>query len=336
MKKQSPRISVALGSHNGEQFIGEQIASILVQTRPVDEIVLSDDASSDRTIEIVEEAVSAHRDAHGTAPELVVLRNDPPLRVTKNFEQALLATTGDLVALCDQDDVWHPRRIERLSAPFEDDAVLLVFSNARQVDAAGEPLGHNLFEAAAISKSERALVHEGFAFKQFLRRNLATGATVLLRRVLVDVAAPFPAAWLHDEWLAVIAAAFDGVCVVDEPLTDYRQHGANQIGMRKLDLPRMLSMFAQPRTERDRRLHRRAQALAERIGSIDGPGGRGAVPGEFQAMAQEKYLFEQARQAYPEARVLRLAPVLRQLRLGRYARYGTGLKDAVRNLIQPV
>ena len=70
-------VSVALGTHNGERFIGEQIASILSQTRPVDEIVLSDDASSDRTVEIVEAAVAAHREANGAAPELVVLRNDP-------------------------------------------------------------------------------------------------------------------------------------------------------------------------------------------------------------------------------------------------------------------
>ncbi|TXJ04137.1 MAG: glycosyltransferase, partial [Aeromicrobium sp.] len=59
------KISVALGTHNGQRFVGEQIASILAQNRPVDEIVLSDDASSDRTVEIVEAAVSAHQAAHG-------------------------------------------------------------------------------------------------------------------------------------------------------------------------------------------------------------------------------------------------------------------------------
>lgn len=324
------RISVALGTHNGGRFIGEQIVSILAQTRPVDEIVLSDDASTDGTVEIVERAVAAHRGAHGAAPELVILRNDPPLRVTKNFEQALSTTTGDLVALSDQDDAWHRERIERLAARFDDPNVSLVFSNARQVDADGRYLGHDLFEALGMSAGERGLVERGRAFEQFMRRNLATGATVMLRRSLVDEAAPFPEAWLHDEWLAVVAAAHDGVRLHDECLTEYRQHGDNQVGMSKMGLRRKFGMFAQPRTERNRRLYLRAEALASRIDDL------ADVPGEYRAAAQEKYLFEQARQTYPEARLLRLIPILRQLRLGRYGRYGTGLKDAVRNLLQPV
>ena len=324
------RISVALGSHNGARFISEQISSILAQTRPVDEIVLSDDASSDDTVSIVEGHVAIHRSIHGTAPDLVVLRNNPALRVTKNFEQALNATTGDLVALCDQDDVWHPERIAKLEARFDDASVLYVFSNARQVDAAGEYLGHDLFTALAMSEGERRLVEIGDAYRQFLRRNLATGATVMMRRSLVDAATPFPEGWLHDEWLAVVAALQGGVRMYDEALTDYRQHGNNEVGMTKLGLQQKFKMFAEPRTERNRRLFVRAQALAARITSLDG-----ASPEQIAA-AQEKYLFEQARQAYPRARALRLIPIAKQLRLGRYTRYGTGLKDAVRNLLQPV
>lgn len=324
------RISVALGTHNGERFVAEQIASILAQTRPVDEIVLSDDASTDTTVEIVERAVAEHREREGSAPELVVLRNDPPLRVTKNFEQALLATTGDLVALCDQDDVWHPERTAELSAIFDEPEALLVFSNARQVGAGGEYLGHDLFEAIGMSAAERDLVESGRAYRAFLRRNLATGATVMLRRSLVEQAAPFPEAWLHDEWLAMLAAAQGGVRLLDRSLTDYRQHENNQVGMERLGFARKLRMFAEPRTERNLRLYRRARALPPVLDSLEG------VPGEFRAAAHEKYAFEEARQAYPRARLLRLGPILRQLRLGRYARYGTGLKDAIRNLLQPV
>lgn len=324
------RISVALGTHNGAQFVAEQIRSILAQTRPVDEIVLSDDASQDRTVAIVEAAVVAQEAAFGTAPQLTVLRNEVPLRVTQNFAQAIAHCSGELVALCDQDDVWHPQRIERLAAQFDDPAVLLVFSNARQVDEHGAYLGHELFEALGMSASERSLVEQGRAFEQFLRRNLATGATVMFRRSVAELAAPFPASWLHDEWLAVVAAAHDGVRMLDESLTDYRQHGNNQVGMSKMTFARRLGMFGQPRTERNRRLYLRAEALASRIGRIEG------VPGNYRAMALEKFAFEEARQAYPESRVRRLFPILAQLRLGRYRAYGTGLKDAVRNLLQPV
>jgi len=323
-------VSVALCTHNGARFVAAQIASILQQSRPVDEIVLSDDASSDDTVGIVERAVDEHRVEHGVSPELIVFRNDPPLRVTKNFEQALLATTGDLVALCDQDDVWHPQRIELLSQKFEDPSVDFVFGNAIQVDAMGQSLGHDLFEALGLSVQERKLVESGQAYRQFMRRNLATGATAMLRRSLVDAAAPFPGEWLHDEWLAVIAAARGGVRIYDEPLTDYRQHESNQVGMERLGLRRKFAMFAQPRTERNLRLYQRAQALAERIDGITG------IPDHYRIAAREKFSFEAARQAYPEARVLRVVPILRQLLRGRYRSFGTGMKDAVRNLLQPV
>ncbi len=332
----SATVSVALGTHNGERFIGEQITSILSQTRTVDEIVLSDDASSDRTVEIVESVVAAHREVHGVAPELTILRNDPALRVTKNFEQALRQSSGDLVALCDQDDVWHPTRIERLAARFDDPNVLFVFSNARQVGAQGEYLGHDLFEAIAMNPHERGLVESGRVFEQFMRRNLATGATVMLRRSLVDAAIPFPETWLHDEWLAVVAAAFDGVRMHDEALTDYRQHGNNQVGMTKIGVGRKFAMFAQPRTERNRRLFLRAQSLDERIDELISPLDGAKANPKYREMAHQKYRFEQARQAYPEARLKRVVPVLNQLRAGSYGRYGTGLKDAVRNLLQPV
>lgn len=324
------RISVALGTHNGGRFIGDQIASILEQSRPVDEIVLSDDASADRTVTIVEEAVAAYASTGGRTPKLTVLRNDPPLRVTKNFEQALLATTGGLVALCDQDDVWHPGRIAELAEVFADPEALLVFSNARQVNADLEYLGHDLFDAIGMSSAERELLENGQAFRVFLRRNLATGATVMLRRSLVDQAAPFPDSWLHDEWLAMLAAAQDGARILDRVLTDYRQHGNNQVGMERLGFARKLRLFAEPRAERNLRLYRRARAIAPALDDLEG------VPGRYRAAAREKFAFEEVRQAYPAARLLRLAPIVQQLRLGRYSRYGTGFKDAIRNLLQPI
>lgn len=327
---QQIKVSVALCTHNGARYISEQIESILAQSRPVDEIVISDDASTDGTIEAIERVFNEHHNSTQTLPTLRLMRNDPPLRVTKNFEQALLATTGDLVALCDQDDIWESNRIERLIRRFDDPQVVFLFSNARQVDSNGADLGHDLFTALAMTERERILVASGRAYQQFLRRNLATGATVMLKRSLVDLAAPFPESWLHDEWLAVVAAAYDGVRMHDESLTRYRQHDNNQVGMRKLDFQTKLSMFAEPRTERNQRLFSRASSLAQRIDGFTG------IPGEYRAMAHEKFLFEQARQNYPDNRIFRVVPIARQLCRGRYKKYGTGLKDAVRNLVQPV
>ena len=87
---------------------------------------------------------------------------------------------------------------------------------------------------------------------------------------------------------------------------------------------------AEPRTERNRRLFLRAQALDARIEELASPIDAAKADAGYREMAHEKYRFEQARQAYPEARLMRIAPILKQLRAGNYSRYGTGLKDSIR------
>ena len=99
---------------------------------------------------------------------------------------------------------------------------------------------------------------------------------------------------------------------------------------------RKFGMLMHPRTERNKRLFLRAQALDERIDNLSSPTDGAKADPKYREMAHQKYRFEQARQAYPEARLKRIAPILTQLRAGNYSRYGTGLKDAVRNLLQPV
>jgi len=111
---------------------------------------------------------------------IVVLHNDTPLEATSNFEQAIRATTGDVVVLSDQDDVWHPDRVAHALRALGDDA-LLHFSDARLVDARGEQLS----VAADLSA-----ISDGGVFATLLRRYIATGATVAFRRSLYRCCAP--------------------------------------------------------------------------------------------------------------------------------------------------
>lgn len=332
----TPRISVALGTHNGADYLAEQLGSILAQTRAVDEIVLSDDASRDGTVELAERLVVEHRERTGpVVPELRVLRNDPPLGVTANFEQALAEASGDLIALCDQDDVWRPDRIERALAALEArPGVELVASDARLVDGAGAPLDLRLFETLGIDEQAVARL-ERTPFDELLRRNLLTGATMLVRRELVARARPFPSSWVHDEWLAMVAATGGGVAVVPEPLIDYRQHGANQIGVTKLRIDGKLGRLRAPRTARNARLLARAADLAARLPAIVVARDPDAPRAVERAVA-DKLEHERARSALPAGRLARLAPVLREWRTGRYVRYGRGPQDVLRDLVQPV
>jgi glycosyltransferase involved in cell wall biosynthesis len=321
-------ISVALCTYNGERYLQAQLESILAQSKPPGEIVLSDDASTDGTVALAESVVAGHP----SGLVLRVMRNATPLGVTKNFQQAVTATTGELIALSDQDDVWRQDRLERMSAEFDArPGLLLLHGDARLVDATGEPLGMTVFEALEVSDWERETIASGRALDVFLRRNLAVGATTLFRRTLLDAAVPFAPGWVHDEWLAVIAAA-SGSGTVDftpEPLIDYRQHGGNQIGARKLSLLGKVRRVMEPRRARNERLVTAFDGLAERLAQLP-------VTEEVLAKGRAKAAHERVRNALPEARLRRVGPVFREARTGGYSTFSRGRADMLRDLVQPV
>ncbi len=326
-----PVVSVALCTHNGSAYIVEQVTSILAQSVPAAEIVLSDDASSDDTVDLVRAAVDAHNASGASEVGLRIMRNTVALGVARNFEQAISATTGEFVALCDQDDVWQPQKLERaLAALAVQPAVSLVFSDARMVDADGSALGLSLFQTLSMTRRERRLIRRGDAFAALLGRNLVTGATVVFRRALLPVAEPFPADWIHDEWLAAVAAATGRVLMLDEQLVDYRQHGANQIGAARLSASAKLRRVAEGRAARNARLLARASELVDRLERLGGEVSPGIL-----AEARKKLEHESVRSALPAARGARLPAVVGEFLLGRYTRYGRGLMDAGRDLLQP-
>jgi glycosyltransferase involved in cell wall biosynthesis len=319
-----PSVSVALCTHNGAAYLRTQLESILNQSHPIDEIVVSDDASTDGTLEIVRQTLE------GSAVRATVLHNDPPLGVTANFEQAIRATTGDIVILSDQDDVWHPDRVEHVLRVFEGDAPpLLQFSDARLVDADGAVLPSSLFSVLELSDADRAALADGRAFETLLRRNLATGATVAFRRELLDDALPFPSAWVHDEWLTVLAAVREAVAVSTAKLIDYRQHGKNQIGVVEPTMRRKIDRVLQPRGDRNRGLAERSRVLLERLVAL------GAEPVVIE-QARRKVDIEEFRAQLPAGRIRRAIPVLRRAASGDYQRYcSQGAMDIVRDLLQP-
>jgi glycosyltransferase involved in cell wall biosynthesis len=318
-------VSVALCTHNGSRHVGRQIESILAQSRPVDEIVMGDDASHDDTIAVVTRLAAA------AGVPLRVLTSPEPLGITKNFERTILACTGDFVALSDQDDIWHPDRIERTLRGFSlSPSLALIHADAVLVDGCGSPLGSSLFEALGVTREQIALVESGRGFGLYLKRNLATGATTMLRRSLAELAAPFPSSWLHDEWLAIVAAARGELGIIPEAVIDYRQHGGNQIGAAKLSRMAKMGRLLEPGTARNARLLARASELVERLADMPG------VTFEQVEETRAKLAHEQARSDLPLSRVARPLGVLRELRTGRYGRFGRGLADAARDIVQPL
>jgi len=321
-------ISVALCTRNGARFLPDQVRSICTQDPPPRQIVVSDDGSTDGSVDVVRSTLGECRAAQTI--ELVVFENNPPLGVTRNFEQAVRACTQPLVALCDHDDVWHAGRLARMAAQFEArPELLLLHTDARLVDAQGQPLGSTLFHALEVQPTELNAIANGHAFDVLLRRNLVTGATTMFRRSLLDVALPFPPEWVHDEWLGAIAAATGVMDVMPEPLIDYRQHASNQIGARRLSMGEKIARAFAPRGDKHLGRARRAQALFERLQQL---GDR--VPATYVQAQREKVAHQRFRADLPTPRWARLAPIVAEALRGRYGRFGRAGNAIVQDLFE--
>lgn len=313
-------ISVALCTYNGARFLSKQIDSILGQTVPPAEVVVRDDGSSDDTLRIIE--------SYGDV--LTLLPAGERLGVTHNFERAMSACCGQFIALSDQDDIWEPDKLERLRQALEaDDRLRLIGSNALAIDETDRPMGFDLFSAIALTAAEKAALSSGAGFDALIKRPLFTGATVMFRRNLLDAARPFPTHWLHDEWLAIIAAATGQVRLLPDQLTRYRQHDSNVAGVKNNTTLRKLSKvrkLAPPRASRYQALRARRESLLGQLTGIKAPAG--AISKAQAALAHEEF-----RSGLPKSRALRIAPILGERRTGRYDSVDYGNREVLRDLL---
>ncbi|MFC5527012.1 glycosyltransferase family 2 protein [Rhodanobacter ginsengisoli] len=324
----SPRLSIVICTYNGAPFLQPQLESLLEQTLLPDEIVIGDDGSTDATQDILQAFAVRARDA-GIE---VQLRSHPHnLGYVENFSEAMRLATGDILFLCDQDDVWRRDKVARMAARFEGDpSLLLLHSDARLVDANGDSLRCSLFSALQLTSQEKQAIHAGAAFEVVLRRSFVTGATSAFRRELVTRALPVAANWIHDEWLAAVAAATGRIDFVDEPLIDYRQHGANQIGARRRTLAMKWADLLLPRGQMLAGEAERLQRLEEFIRQGEFPRGIERV----QQIRHKRGHFERRAAIGRLPRGRRLPVILREARLGGYRRYGTGIRSMLRDLLR--
>lgn len=213
----APSLSVCMATCNGGRWVRDQLSSILAQLGPDDEVVVSDDASTDDTVALV----------RSFADPRVRILDSPGFRSpTRNFEHALRDARGDLVALSDQDDVWLEGRVkllrELLSRPGP--AVRLVALDALVTDEAGAVTDRSLFRKIGARPGLLKNVYD----------NSYVGACLAFTRPLLDVALPFPPSIpMHDMWLGLLAEIFGEVEFVPVPMLAYRRHGANATSFRR-------------------------------------------------------------------------------------------------------
>ncbi len=220
-----PRLSIALATCNGARFLATQLDSIARQTRPPDELIACDDASTDDTAALLERFAA-------TAPFPVrIERNRANVGSTKNFEHAISLCTGEVIALADQDDVWAPAKLATIAALFAQHPQLgLAFSDGLLVDERLTPTGQRLWQNKAFPAAHQQRFDRGEGARLLLRYNVVTGAACAFRARLRPSLLPIPATWAHDAWIGIIAACLAEAKTIAAPLLLYRQHAEQQIG----------------------------------------------------------------------------------------------------------
>ncbi|HEX8116810.1 MAG TPA: glycosyltransferase family 2 protein [Pyrinomonadaceae bacterium] len=329
------RLSVALCTYNGERFLQEQLDSIAAQTRLPDELVVSDDRSTDGTRQIVESFAAA-------APFRVKLHvNEVNVGSSRNFDNAVRLCEGDVIALCDQDDVWLPEKLGRTEEVFAADADAgLVFGDAEVVGEDLSPTGRRLWDWTFTTAVQREMRRD--AFLTLLRHNVVTGATTAFRARLKPLALPIPADlnMIHDGWIALVAAAVSRVVPLHEPLIKYRRHGGQQLGVSSASgLNGSGGRFAFDDSLAGRAGYydgeiRKVERLADRLRQAAAGGAWPASLGERVGTLEEVAAHYRVRGNTQSGKFARLPAVLRELLTMRYHRYSNGLSSAALDLIR--
>lgn len=304
-------ISVALCTFNSVRFVEEQLISILDQELAVAEVVIGDDGSTDGTLDLISAVAARHVRGHVVRVAFTTASGG----VTANFSRTLAACTGDVIALADHDDVWDPNKtavlVPQLTAA---EGPAMIFTDARIVNDQRRCFGVTLFEAYGVSQVEIGSIAQGRGAEVLIRRNIVTGATAMLTRDLLNVALPIPPLFVHDEWLAFLAASVGTLLVEEKPLIDYRVHGSNQIGIPPSTLLGQARIAARGTRERYEILVNRAEALSKSLASL-------GAPQAVQELIAQKAVFETKRASMPRFMPARLPGILRRYRDGSYQRF---------------
>lgn len=203
----SINISVCMATYNGEKYIKEQLDSILSQIGENDKLIISDDSSTDNTVQIIK----SFKDNR-----IKIFENQKFKSPIFNFENALNNATGDIIVLSDQDDIWKANKIETIKKYMHN--YDLVLSDADIIDEKGNIL-HKSFYKLNGSKN---------GFIKNIVKNSYLGCTMAFNKKILDKSLPFPKDLpMHDWWIGLISEMYGKTYFIEDKLINYRRHGNN-------------------------------------------------------------------------------------------------------------
>ena len=222
MEFQNKRVSVAMATYNGEKYIKEQIESILINLKENDELIISDDGSTDHTIEIIN-SINDSR---------IKLLEGPKKGIKQNFNNAIKASTGDYIFLSDQDDIWMPNKVEKVLEVFENNDYILIQHDAIIVDGKENVIIDSFFEHRKVKTG----------IIKNLIKNSYHGCCIAFKKELKSEILPIPDnIYLHDQWIGMIAEVNGKTFFLNEKLMKYRRYEDNNSSFVHLPVMKMLT-----------------------------------------------------------------------------------------------
>jgi glycosyltransferase involved in cell wall biosynthesis len=219
------KVDILLATYNGEQYLREQLDSIMCQTYSNFRLLISDDCSSDSTKEILEEYVEKDK-------RIIVFSQEKNLGVVKNFEFLLKRVENKYFMFSDQDDIWNENKIEKSIKVIEETKSDLVYSDLEVVDSSLNVTYSSYWKLKGFYKK----IVKYNNFESLYLNNFITGCTMLSKKEFIDEVLPLPNTSkfiLHDYWIPLILSQKHKITYIEEPLIKYRQHKNNKVGSKK-------------------------------------------------------------------------------------------------------
>ena len=216
--KHSPLVSIALCTYNGVDYLAEQLDTLVAQSYLHIEIVVVDDCSTDETFVILTDYASKY-------PQFKLYQNEKNIGFTENFEKAAKLCNGELIALCDQDDLWHPQKIELQVNAIANN--VFIYHDSEFVHEDGSSMDKKMSDLLNLYRGADPLA--------FLFFNCVSGHSILMKKSLLDLALPLKKDYFHDWWLAYVATNIGTIDFIPKCLVKYRQHDKSETNILKLD-----------------------------------------------------------------------------------------------------
>lgn len=211
--EKKPLVSIVVATLNGEKYLKKQLESLNNLTYENKEIIISDDGSIDDTISIIEE--------FGQKSKITFVKNRKQHGINGNFSNAIQYAKGEYIALCDQDDIWLPDKLEQLVEHIDD--FDLIHGGVLVIDE-----NDSIHPDQAIQQLYVVDKTKQYHFTDYIKTNHALGCTMLIRTSFLKRIMPIPSdAIFHDWWIVLCAIKKSGIVFLDQPVIQYRQHHTN-------------------------------------------------------------------------------------------------------------